>query len=95
VRATTWTLELDDLARRVALLEAALAGDPMAPDPGPWEPPAAPGAPPTSEEQERFRELMARIEACRTGVEQAARDLDSHVAQGRQRRAAARRYTRP
>ena len=95
MRATTWGLELDDLAQRVALLEAALAGEPVALDPDPWEPPAAPGAPPTPEERDRFRELMARVEACRGGVERASKDIAAHIAEDQRRRAAARRYARP
>jgi len=95
VRATTWGLELDDLAQRVALLEAALEGEPLSVDPDPWEPPAAPGAPPTPEERERFRELMARVEACRTGIEKASKDLAIHIAEDQRRRAAARRYALP
>lgn len=92
VRASSWALELADLGRRVASLEGALGGDAALLDLGPWETPAGLATPPTPKEQRLFEGLLARLESCRTGVEQAARDLDSHVAEDQQRRAAARRY---
>ena len=95
VRASSWALELADLGLRVASLERALAGDPVLVDLDPWEPPAALATRPTPQEQRLLEELLARLEACRAGVEQAALALVSHVAEDQQRRAAARRYAQP
>ena len=95
VRASSWEQELAGLGLRVAALERALEDGPLLVDLDPWEPPAALAARPTPQEQRLFQELTARIEACRAGVEQAALDLVSHVAEDQQRRVAARRYARP
>jgi hypothetical protein len=95
VSASSWELELAGLSRRIASLEQGLADDLALVELDPWEPPAALDAPPTPEQRQLFAELMARLEACHAGVEQAARDLVSHVAEDQQRRIAARRYARP
>ncbi|HEY8201207.1 MAG TPA: hypothetical protein VII47_07620 [Actinomycetota bacterium] len=95
MRASSWALELADLGRRIAALEGALAGEDVLAGLDPWEPPAALDTPPTPKERQLFEALMARLEACQTGVEQAARDFASRVAEDQQRRAAARRYARP
>lgn len=90
---STWALELASLERRIVSLEQALESDAEVSLDDPWEPPAAMDGPPTPEQRRRFGDLMARLDACRTGVAQASRALDAHLAEDQQRRAAARRYT--
>jgi hypothetical protein len=95
VRASSWALELADLGRRITALEDALTteGAPVALDP--WEPPAALDTLPTPAQRQLVEELMARLDACQAGVEQAARNVASSIAEDQQRRVAARRYARP